>query len=394
MKVFCKFFLILMIFFIPTISFAIEEVVLDIDGEISDLKPKDVIEDDEWYFDMGGKTLREKLEEIRQKELTNTSKSTYLFEEILTKRFENSPVETMHVFGYYRGNLQMNFYPNDNDLGYDFNDIDFGINGKFKNQKTFYEARLRFNPQNDYSFLQFLPSNMYIATTVIPNHTLIVGNSRTATGVEGSKSSTLLPLVARSQISRNFGNTRQLGVRLKGNYNFLEYDLGGFSSDTYFRKFFPGSEFAGWVTLKPFGSKNKSKYGNLKIGSGITAGKNDIDYFVTGAYLGYEYKKFFADFEWAKADGYNGARGISSNKAEGFYATAGYKITPKVQLVARYDQYKPNLSKASDIRREYSTGINYFIKGQAIKMMLNYVFCQNDLLEDSHRIILGTQFLL
>ena len=37
---------------------------------------------------------------------------------------------------------------------------------------------------------------------------------------------------------------------------------------------------------------------------------------------------------------------------------------------------------------------NYFIKGQALKLMLNYVFCQNDLFEDSHRIILGTQVIL
>ena len=48
-------------------------------------------------------------------------------------------------------------------------------------------------------------------------------------------------------------------------------------------------------------------------------------------------KNFMANFEYAYADGYNGARTISSNKAEGFYTTAGYKITPRIQVLARYD---------------------------------------------------------
>ena len=46
------------------------------------------------------------------------------------------------------------------------------------------------------------------------------------------------------------------------------------------------------------------------------------------------------------------------------------------------------------MRREYTAGINYFIKGQALKLILNYVFCQNQSAPDSHRIMLGTQILL
>ena len=67
---------------------------------------------------------------------------------------------------------------------------------------------------------------------------------------------------------------------------------------------------------------------------------------------------------------------------------------PKLQFVTRYDQFIPDRNKSNDIRREYSAGVNYFIKGQALKIMLNYVFCQNDLFKDSHRIILGTQLIL
>lgn len=395
MKILTSLLIFLVLFFSSQASFAIEEVVLDVDGDISDgfSVDDDVITDDEWYFDMGGKTLREKLREIRAKEYQSIAKSHYLFEEILTKKFDKSPIATMHLFGYYRSNLSYDFNHDDNDLTYGYNDIDVGINGKFRNNKNYYELRLRFTPTDDYDFFQYLPSNMYVANTSIPHHTIIVGNTRTATGYEGSKSSSVIPFVARSQISRNFGNTRKLGVRVKGNYDLVEYDLGGYSSDTYFRKFFPGAEFAGWLSLKPLG-KTDGRYGRLKLGSGITAGQNDISYTVLGAYASYEYKNLYANFEWGKADGYNGAKALTSNQAEGLYTTLGYRITPKIQFITRYDQYKPNLDRSDDIRREYTAGINYFIKGQAVKLMLNYVFCQNDIKDDSHRLILGTQFML
>ena len=57
-------------------------------------------------------------------------------------------------------------------------------------------------------------------------------------------------------------------------------------------------------------------------------------------------------------------------------------------------EFDPNKSISGDKRREYTAGINYFIKGQALKFVLNYVFCQNDATKDSHRFVLGTQVLL
>lgn len=393
-----RFITSLFVFFVLFLSihpaFAIDEVVLDIDGAESEgLLDDSVITDEEWYFDMGGKTLQQKLKEIRAKEVKDIAKANYLFEEILTKNFEKSPVKSMQLFAYYRGNASLDFYPDDSDLLYSFNNIDVGSIGRFRDGKTYYEARFRLAPQSNYSFLQYLPSNMYIANTSIPHHTVIVGNTRTATGHEGSKSSAVIPMIMRSQISRNFGNIRKLGVRVKGKYDLVEYDIGGYSSDTYFQKFFPGAEFAGWLTLKPLG-KTKGKYGRLKFGGGLTAGQNDIDYTVLGAYASYEYKKFYTNFEWGKAHGYNGAKGISSNKAEGLYTTVGYRITPKFQIVGRYDQYRPNLDVSDNMQKEYAAGINYFLKGQSMKLMLNYVYCNNESKPDSHRIILGTQLLL
>lgn len=381
------FLLVFVLLTLPLSAFAIEEVLLEVDDN---LKPeasagKIFDEDDEL-------TLYEKIQDIKAKEVKDTNSSAYLLDGILTKKFASGPIETMHLFGYYRGAVDMDLSEGGDTL-YDFNAIQAGINGKFRGGQNFYEARFRFDPVEGYSFLQTMPIDIYVANASIPHHTIILGNTRTPTGYEGSRSDTIIPFILRSQISRNFGNTRKVGLRVKGNYDLIEYDLGGYSSDTYFREFFPGAEFSGWVNLKPLG-KTRGKYGNLTLGGGITAGNNVTDYFVGGLYAGYEYKSFMANFEYASADGYNGARMISTNQAEGFYSTVGYKITPKLQLLARYDHYIPDKNFSDDIRREYSAGLNYFIKGQAVKIMLNYVFCQNDILEDSHRLMLGTQLLL
>ena len=101
------------------------------------------------------------------------------------------------------------------------------------------------------------------------------------------------------------------------------------------------------------------------------------------------------NFEWADANGYNGPSGFATDKkAGGFYSTLGYRFTPKLQGLIRYDEFDPNKDIAHNNKREYSLGFNYFIKGQALKLIMNYVYCQNDATKDSHRIMLGTQILL
>uniref|UniRef100_UPI004028A8ED porin n=1 Tax=Candidatus Scatousia sp. TaxID=3085663 RepID=UPI004028A8ED len=101
----------------------------------------------------------------------------------------------------------------------------------------------------------------------------------------------------------------------------------------------------------------------------------------------------WTNLEYAIADGYNGFN-VSTDKAQGFNYTIGYKITPQFQVIGRYDVFDPNRDIGNNNRKEYSAGINYFIKGQAVRLILNYVYCQNDARPDSHRIIFATQLLL
>ena len=115
---------------------------------------------------------------------------------------------------------------------------------------------------------------------------------------------------------------------------------------------------------------------------------------MAGSHLIYEYKRLKASFEYATADGSNGSVGFSSNQSEGYYSTLAYRVTPRIQALLRYDHFDPNKNKSNDMRTEYTAGINYFIKGQSLKLMLNFVYytVENGLY--GSRIMTGTQFVL
>jgi len=342
-----------------------------------------------------GSSLRDRLQTVYNLEIDKYDRPEYLFREALTHKCkENSVMDNWHIWGAYNAYTDMSI----NSEGsfkdkYVSNALNIGFDGFLKNNNADFRIMLGFPIDSTRNYVQTLFSDVFIGTNKIPHHRIQVGHFRPQVGYEGGNSAYTLPFLNRSQISRNFGTARRLGGRIQGNYDFIDYDAGLYSSDTFFEEFFPGAEFVGWVNLKPL-AKTGDKYGKLKIGGGIDGGHRDDNFFVTGAYIGYEYKKFSADFEWANANGYNGFYGQSKKHATGFYTTVSYMITKKLQLLARYDQLNPDKSVASNNKREYSLGLNYFVKGQALRLIFNYVFCQNDSSKDSHRIMLGAQILL
>lgn len=318
-----------------------------------------------------------------------------LFAEPLTKHFESGPVESLHTWGVVQSNFDTMMTEGEN--GYTkFNPalINILFDVKMKGGKDNFRLMLDPTHQHNRPFLQQFVQDAYYETKRIPHHTILIGNSRTGTGYEGAQSPYTLPFINRSQISRNLANIRKVGIRVKGNYSLVEYDFGGYSSDTFFTEFMPGVEFDGWVNLKPLG-KTDGRYGKLTTGGGIVSGtRNSVDYFVGGAYIGYEYKKFWTRMEYAVSDGSNGGSGLTTKRRQGWYVTLGYHLTKKLEVLARYDEFDPDRAISNNNQREYTAGINYYLKGQALKLILNYVFCQNQAKADSHRILIGAQIAI
>ena len=375
----------------------LEEVVLDplIGSEDDEVTQAISIEEDNVSVEKQ-ETLKERLKNAYNIEVEKYDTANFLFKEILTKHFdEDSIIDRTNVWFGYNGDVGMKFTDKGDIYGrYDLNTVNVGYDVFLKNNNADFRVMLNYNPFTERNFVQNLFADVYVASNKIPHHRVLVGNSRPPVGVDGGAGPFTLPFIARSQIARNFGTVRRLGARISGNYSLVDYDFGVYSSDTYFQEFFPGAEFIGWINLKPLG-KTDGKWGKLKMGAGMQGGHRDNNYCVTGAYVGWQYKRFSADFEWAHASGYNGPSGYSTDKhASGFYTTLSYMLTKKLQILARYDEFDPNRQVENNHKREFSAGLNYFIKGQALRVILNYVFCQNDNANNSHRIILGTQILL
>jgi len=328
-------------------------------------------------------------------QIENTNSPSSLLSEPLTKHFENGPMESIHTWGVFQGNFDTTMTEGENG-NTNFNPalVNVLFDGTFKGGKENFRLMLDPSHQHNRPFMQQFIQDAYFKTHRIPHHTILIGNSRTGTGYEGAQSPYTLPFLNRSQISRNLANIRKTGLRVKGNYSLVDYDFGGYSSDTFFSEFMPGIEFDGWVNVKPLARTN-NRYGKLTTGGGIVSGtRHTTDYFVGGTYIGYEYKKFWTRMEYAVSDGSNGGSGLTNKRRQGWYVTLGYHITKKLEILTRYDEFDPDKTISNNKQREYTAGINYYLKGQALKIILNYIYCQNEAKANSHRFLTGIQIAL
>lgn len=318
-----------------------------------------------------------------------------LLEDTMKMTFEEGPIDYLAPWIDYNGAFT-NSWSGENyqNSTYGINFCDAGINGKLKDGKTVFRVMIspvRYVEGNTY--FQSLLADNYIIRDIGKHNKLLLGTTWVPNGIESKESPLTIPFFARSQISRTYGTARALGTKIMGDYDLVDYQLGVYSSERYFKDFFPGPEMAGLVSLKPLGKTN-GKWGKMLIGGSMDAGNAESRFFVAGAHMIYEYKRLKASFEYASANGSNGSTGFSANDSEGFYGTIAYRITPRLQALIRYDQFDPNKAKANDRRTEYTAGINYFVKGQALKLMLNYVYYSTENGLYGCRIMTGTQIVL
>lgn len=333
------------------------------------------------------------LQKVLQTEIKQTDVPSYLLKEQLTFNYENGPISQTQFYGAYRGSITGILSSHDYTTKYNNNAVEFGALGKFHDKDYGFKLMVRPIPVEGLSYMDNFLGDIYIESSKIPHHKIVTGFQRVQKGMEGGEGQYTLPLYARSQISRNFGNTRSLTAKIIGNYNYADYSISFGSSSPYLVRGFPGTEFVSWINVKPFGSSD-GKFGKLTLGGGFSAGHNGITYTNGNVYAGYKHKKFSTNFEAAIADGYSGSQGVSANKAGGFAYTIGWDFNPKLQIIGRIDQFDPNRDKRGNLKREYTAGLNWFIKGQALRLIMNYVYCQNQNAKDSHKFIVGTQVLL
>ncbi len=318
-----------------------------------------------------------------------------LLEDKMKVTFAQGPVESIAPWADYNGSLSNIWSGEDyQNTTAGINFLNFGINGKLRDEQT--EFKVMISPvksiEGNTYFQSFFADN-YVVRKIDNHNKILVGNTWIPFGIEGKEAPLTIPFFCRSQISKTYATSRAFGSKIMGDYKLLEYNIGGYNSGRFFKDFFPGAEVAGTLSVKPLGMTD-GKWGKVTTGMSMDAGNAESHFFVAGTHLVYEYKGLKATFEYATADGSNGSTGFSSNQSEGYYGTLSYRITPKLQALIRYDQFEPNKNRANDIRTEYTAGINYFIKGQALKLMLNFVSYTLENGTYGSRIMTGTQIIL
>ncbi len=282
--------------------------------------------------------------------------------------------------------------------GKDFSDSfeyaanEFQSSTVFRNEMTRFDWGVNFTRTRKYNH-NLLAKISYVELwhAFNDNQKIVVGNCRTQNGYEGGIASSQLKFVTRSQIARTFANAVSDNIRNHGKYKYLEYDIGISDGSRYWQNVFNGFSTTAIASVKPLAKYKDDKFGKLKIGGSVDNGKAEhTKWTVVGAHAIYDYKnKFGMDFEYQHADGYAGSW-YNKDKAHGLYATLYYFVTPRVQVLARYDYFKNIDSRKRNI--EYTAGINYWFSKRG-KLMLNYVLAKsNTCSQPSHKIYIGADF--
>lgn len=311
-------------------------------------------------------------------------------------KFEKGPINSFEYGLIFQGTSDMRFSDQDTELKAKYPMIaEIWASTKFEGGKS--EFKLSSQPFRDVDDFdkKFRATfkDFYYKRKLGKHHSVIIGNARAPVGVEGIVPTANTLFVKRSQITNAYSNQRVPGIRLQGDHGFVDYDLGGYLSTRDLQDFGEGAEFISWVNFKPFNKQEGSIFRNLKFGGGIDTGRRDgNNYNVAGLGASWDYKKVFADFECATADGSNGPS-YSLKHTRGLYTTLGYNINKKWQILGRYDVFDPDKTKSNNLKTQYTAGINYYVIGQRLKFVLNYVLEQNQATpnNDKHAIYFMTQ---
>ena len=82
-------------------------------------------------------------------------------------------------------------------------------------------------------------------------------------------------------------------------------------------------------------------------------------------------------------------------EADGWYVLAGYYVMPKyLQAVVKYEVFDPNIGVSNNSSDVLTFGLNYYIKGDDLKLMVNYLYGDQDGVgEGKGRLILRAQVM-
>jgi phosphate-selective porin len=222
-------------------------------------------------------------------------------------------------------------------------------------------------------------TDLYISWTKLPTASLRLGQFKTPFGYEQLMADTKIMTVERSLPNDSLTLGRQIGLMLYGDApnKRLSYSLGAYNGTGTNISTNDNQKFL-WVGRVSAVALD-TKVGENKVK--LTAG---VDYFTTDdkgtftgrregasvdAQLAYGPAELQAEWLQNKRSPLTGL----ATTANGWAVLGAYSFTPKWQGVLRYENYDTNTATLNTTTTLWTYGVNYFIKGDDLKLSFDYL---------------------
>ncbi|MBI4115631.1 MAG: hypothetical protein HY447_03545 [Candidatus Omnitrophica bacterium] len=218
----------------------------------------------------------------------------------------------------------------------------------------------------------------YFTFGYIPKHKIDIGQFKIPVSEEGLRSSAKLDTIERAFISRTFGDHRDIGAMLTGDWDFIMYQGGIFNGEEQNRLDVNDKKDYAWrVVLRPFRFKGLENevLKDLELGmSQYYRDSNDSTVFTEKRRFGYEARW---EYDRYSLKGEAAFGQTAASPIWGWYGQAGYYLIPKkLQGILKVDSFEQNERAPDDRANDFTLGLNYFLDDYHAKFQLNYVLRQ------------------
>jgi phosphate-selective porin OprO and OprP len=290
--------------------------------------------------------------------------------------------------------------------------FDFKIEGEFENSDGISSNRTAFSG-----------TDIFVNWHQFPEAQIKIGQWKAPFGLEQLTPDPSLIIIERSLPTGAITPERQIGVQLWGKpftnvwpeqKDLLTYYAGIFNGNGRNTTINDNNGFmyVGRLELMPFKGKIFGQNSSLKLGADVLNSRDDtgtnisqslnllvnddgsLSPFVLStpaertawsvdAWFNLGPFDLIGEYLQEKVHGltFNGEPGIPDFTTNGYYITAAYFLIPKkLQLATRWEDLNPG-QRGNDGIRSITGGLNYYIRGDDLKLMVNYIHTWSDFRE-------------
>ena len=253
-------------------------------------------------------------------------------------------------------------------------------------------------PRNN--ILQEIILSYNLNKTATSSNGVDIGQFKIPVGYESLVSTSALPFVerpliftARDPFGGGYGDVRDTGVQLNSKFQDFDVKVGIFNGVGDRQNALALSDAKAYLGRLAYnGVKNltvgvSGGSGNTGTNSSITgvAGTRRANRTLLNFFAAYNKNKIYAATEYLRGNSVpitsnTNTGGVitpttfaASRNIQGYYGAAGYSFTPKLQGLFRYDNLNTNRDVSNSTVRDYTLGVNYYVKGNEAKVQFNVV---------------------